>query len=117
MRRTSRWIAIGFLSLLVGVLLGGGVAGLLFVARGPARHLSTGDTSYQAGLASLRVQQYDQAVVRFHEAILSAENALKELDESTGEALPADQFEKRQQTLGQAFWLKHRALKARGFTK
>src|SRR5690242_3981169 len=112
MRRTSRWVAIGFLSLLVGVLLGGAVAGVLFVSRGPARHLSTGETSYQAGLASVRVQQFDQALVRFHEAILSADNALKEMEDAPAEGLPADQFEKRQLTLGQAYWLKHRAVKA-----
>src|SRR5262245_17868942 len=117
MRRTTRLIRNGFLSLLAGVALGGIVAGVLWYGRGPSRHLTTGESSYEAGLKAFRSQAYDQALVRFHEAILSSENVLKDAEEASGEPMPADQFEKRQQLLGQAFWLKHRALKARGFTR
>jgi len=117
MRRTSRWVSIAFASLLVGVLLGCAVAGILYYNRGVTRHLSGGEASYQSGISAVRDNQLDKALVSFHEAILSSENLLKEFAEPETEQRPQEQYEKEQRLIGQAYWLKHRAVKARAFTK
>lgn len=117
MRRTSRWVSIFFASLVVGILLGGAVAGFLYFNRGPARYLSSGEASYQAGINAVKDGRYTQAQTSFHEAILSADNLLREYDDPSTEQRPPEQYEKEQRLLGQAHWIKHRAVKARGFTK
>jgi hypothetical protein len=117
MRRMPRWLAVGFSSLLVGALLGGVVAIFLYSQRGPAHHIQSGEASYASGLKAVQQSRYDDAQVRFQEALFSSENALKELEEQNLESLPAEQFEKLQRLTGQAYWLKHRTLKAGGFTR
>jgi hypothetical protein len=115
MHRTSRWLKIGFYSLVVGTLLGVGVAAFLYFQRGPAHHLQTGESSYQKGLQAVQSNQLDQAMIRFQEALLSCENALKDL-EGAQESPPGQELDKQQRLMGHSFWLKYRALKARGFT-
>ncbi|HMP18472.1 MAG TPA: hypothetical protein PKD72_15710, partial [Gemmatales bacterium] len=118
MRRTSRWIFIAFISLLIGATLGAAVAGVLFFQQGTARYLVTGESSYEAGLACLKKQDANTALIKFHEASLAAENVLQSLESATIDpALPAEQIEREQKQLGLAHWLKYRAQKARAFTK
>lgn len=117
MRRSTRWVSITFASLLVGLLLGCIVAGFLYYGRGVTKYLSSGESSYQAGLAAVRDNRLEKAQVYFHEAILSTENLLQEFEEPESEPKPQEQFEKEQRYIGQAYWIKHRAVKARGFTK
>lgn len=118
MRRTPRWLSIAFASLIVGMALGAIVAGILYFTRGTVRHLSSGESSYQSGLVALRDNNNHVALTCFHEAILSAENVLSELEKTSNEpAAEKDQIDREQRLLGQAYWLKHRAAKARGFTK
>ncbi|HQR05740.1 MAG TPA: hypothetical protein PLN21_02905 [Gemmatales bacterium] len=117
MRRSTRWVSITLASLLVGLLLGCIVAGFLYYGRGVTKYLSSGESSYQAGLVAVRDNRLEKAIVYFHEAILSAENLLQEFEEPESEPKPQEQFEKEQRYIGQAYWIKHRAVKARGFTK
>jgi tetratricopeptide (TPR) repeat protein len=117
MRRNSRWLKIGVAGLFVGALLGGVVALFLFYNQGELRHLRTGESAYLAGLAAVKENQPQTASLRFHEAILSAENVLQAMQGHSGEGMPQAEYEKAQRMLGQAYWLKHRALKARAFTK
>lgn len=116
MKRTSRWLKIAFYSLLVGALLGAGVAAFLYFQRGPAHYLQTGESAYQKGLQAVQANQLDRAVIHFQEALLSCENALKDL-EGTQESTAREELDKQQRLMGNAFWLKYRALKARGFTR
>lgn len=118
MRRTPRWFNIAISSLVVGLVIGAVVAGVLYFTRGTVRHLSSGESSYQAGLTAVREGNDATALTRFHEAILSAENMLSDLEGSVTEpAVDKEQMEQNQKMLGHAYWLKHRAVKARGFTK
>jgi tetratricopeptide (TPR) repeat protein len=118
MRRTSRWLTIAFVSLLIGAVLGAVVAGFLFFERGPAAFLAKGESSYKQGMKAVREGDQASALVKFHEAILSSENVLKELDAvPADQQTPAEQLQRDQLHLGQAHWLKYRAVKARSFTK
>lgn len=117
MRRTSGWVSIAFASLVAGVLIGSVVAGFLYYSRGLARHVASGESSYQSGLRAVRDNQLVKAQVYFHEAILSVDNLLQKFEDPQGEPKPQEQFEKEQRLIGRAYWIKHRAIKARGFTK
>ena len=117
MRRTSRWISITLGSLFVGAVLGCMVAGIFYYTRGVTRHLANGEASYQAGITAVHDNRLDKALLYFHEAILSSDNLLKEFEVPETEQRPQEQYEKEQHLIGQAYWLKHRAVKARGFTK
>ncbi|MFO0815509.1 MAG: hypothetical protein U0796_20015 [Gemmatales bacterium] len=117
MRRTSRWISITLASLFAGCLLGAVVAAFLYYGKGVSRHLHSGESSFQAGMSEIKNNQPTSALVSFHEAILSAENVLKEFETPSTEAVPADQMETQQRLIGQAYWLKYRATKARSFTR
>lgn len=119
MKKTTRWLGIGLAALLLGLAGGGGFALYQAYQRSANYYLAAGENSYNAGVEAFAKGDDANAMLRFHEAQLQADLAVKEV-----EAVRAGQkdFTAEQQNLltrqeGLAYWLKLKALRARCVSK
>ncbi|HMP58729.1 MAG TPA: hypothetical protein PKD86_05195, partial [Gemmatales bacterium] len=72
MKRTWRWFWIGVTTLVLGGLVGGGIALYQGLQRTPGYHLRAGEAALQTGLRAFTEQRDRDAVQAFHEAQLHA---------------------------------------------
>ena len=119
MKRTWRWLRISLAALLLGGLMGGGIALYFNLQRSTGYYLKAGEAALQAGLNAFAAHRDQEATQLFHEAWLHADNALQKLAQDA-EAQPPQTPEAgllltRQE--GFAQWLKMRAIRGRSWAQ
>ncbi len=114
---TSRpWLKLLLAIVTVACLVGAGwLAYRMYFAPGADKLLAEAEAAYQRGLENKNAAS---AVVQFHEARLQAKKACERLesDRTAGKIAP-DQAPKFQEQLGQAFWIRARAVRDHAFAK
>lgn len=117
-RHTSpRWLWLGLVTLLLGIGAGGLIAYFAY-SRSIAGTIRAGETAYQAGRVAFFEGKDAAAQVKFHEAMLLAEMALRSLEkERERQEVGTETGQRLQRQEGEAFWLKARAIHARSFAK
>lgn len=119
MKRTWRWLKIGLMALIAGGLVGGGIALYLNLQRTVGYYLKAGEGALEAGLTAFAAQRDADAVQRFHEAQLHAENALQLLAQTAETSPPqsAEEGQRHSRQEGLAWWLKYRAVRGRSWSQ
>ena len=114
MSGTKRWIKIIVVSLLIGVLLGGGITiARLFFPAAPEKLLNRGEKAYAQGEEALKAGDGVTAAARFEEANLQANKALDAMERERHK--DSNRNAEAQASLarleGEGLWLKSRALR------
>lgn len=119
MKRTWRWLKIGVMALIAGGLVGGGIALYLNLQRTVSYYLKAGEAALEAGLTAFAMQRDADAVQRFHEAQLHADNALQLLAQAVETSPPpsAEEGQRHSRQEGLAWWLKYRAVRGRSWSQ
>ncbi len=108
----SRWIKIIVGSLILGILIGGGLSlSHHFFPASPEKLLQVGEDTYAKGEAALKAGDGATASLRFEEANLQANKALDAMARERSKAPTVDWS----RVEGQGLWLKTRALRDEAF--
>jgi lipopolysaccharide biosynthesis regulator YciM len=115
-----RLLKIGGIGLVIGLLLGGGLAivHVYYFASDPAATLKSGQEAYDKGLKALTAGDGAAAALHFSEADLLAQKTSDELQKQA--QLPTLTTEARgriPQQHGEAYWLRARALRDQAFAQ
>jgi predicted Zn-dependent protease len=115
MKNSSRWLGLFAVALLLGLAVGGVIAWLQACRQTPANFLNAGETAYAAGIDAFLRNDDGAAALRFHEAMLQADSALKALEANRNnlQDRPAELQAWQVRLEGLAYWLKLKGLRAR----